>query len=765
MARAAIEADLAMDRFAKNVDELKKQFVKAFGPLLDDITKLLQALPDLTGAFKVLGAVLIATFVASGITSFLKLLGSAVAGAQAIAKAFGSLGSSGVASSAGKLVQGLASGGTSNFQRGLKGVGSAAGIAIGGALGVSGMFGSKEADAEKQAAIDAEQKKRDDEEEKRQKAFVDAYNAKAEAIKSVGNKFKDQGDAASAAYQKETANISQSKTAQEIAKKEIEIDAKVGQATDQLLAKKATLSEFEKKNNAGALIDKQIEKVKALGEAQKQQAAADITAKTKQQVLTDAIKITEERRLAIGQAVADIEFSTKTAGLLPYQKAIEDVKRKEDEWLTTTIARAAAEEKISSEEYAIKYPQAVAKFTAEATKRVKEQTDALKDNNSKLREIDDFTASNARQLSIQDQLLEKYQEIDTRGLSPLEKAYKDIDAQAQKYFINEIRRRDAITYTIDERKAGKSIATDPTQMNQLRAAASDARMTSDEFKNLATENDQYARKFSTGWNKAFKQYVDDANNAAKQAERLFNKAFQGIEDLLVNFVKTGKFEWKSFVASMAEELLRSQIKQLLGNIGKGLFGGGIGGGGGGPAGTSTDPMFVQIVGAGAAGIFGGASGASPFGGMFGGGQDPMISGGGIGGGQKGGGMFDGLSNIFGGITDTIGSVFGGIGDTIGSVFGGGGDSGGGFFDGITSLFDGFFAGGGSIGAGKFGVVGENGPELVGGPANVAPMAGSTNVTYNINAVDAASFKAMIARDPSFIHAVAMQGAKGIPGRY
>jgi hypothetical protein len=145
----------------------------------------------------------------------------------------------------------------------------------------------------------------------------------------------------------------------------------------------------------------------------------------------------------------------------------------------------------------------------------------------------------------------------------------------------------------------------------------------------------------------------------------------------------------------------------------------------------------------------------------------MISGGGIGGGrqQQGGGIFDGISNIFGGITNTIGSVIGGVTDTIGSIFGGGGDSGGGFFDGITSLFDGFFANGGSIGAGKFGVVGENGPEFVGGPATVTPMAGSTNVTYNINAVDAQSFKAMIARDPSFIHAVAMQGAKGIPGRY
>jgi hypothetical protein len=40
--------------------------------------------------------------------------------------------------------------------------------------------------------------------------------------------------------------------------------------------------------------------------------------------------------------------------------------------------------------------------------------------------------------------------------------------------------------------------------------------------------------------------------------------------------------------------------------------------------------------------------------------------------------------------------------------------------------------------------------------------GGTNVVYNINAVDAMSFKQMIARDPSFIYAVSQQGAKSIP---
>jgi len=80
------------------------------------------------------------------------------------------------------------------------------------------------------------------------------------------------------------------------------------------------------------------------------------------------------------------------------------------------------------------------------------------------------------------------------------------------------------------------------------------------------------------------------------------------------------------------------------------------------------------------------------------------------------------------------------------------------------LFAGFFANGGMIPAGSFGIAGEAGPELISGPATVTPLGGGGAVTYNINAVDASSFKQMVARDPGFIHAVASQGARKVPAR-
>lgn len=91
-----------------------------------------------------------------------------------------------------------------------------------------------------------------------------------------------------------------------------------------------------------------------------------------------------------------------------------------------------------------------------------------------------------------------------------------------------------------------------------------------------------------------------------------------------------------------------------------------------------------------------------------------------------------------------------------------------------SLLSGLFSGraiGGPVQANEPYVVGERGPELF-VPAtagNIVPnnnmssgTGGSTIVQYNISAVDALSFKQMIARDPTFLYAVAEQGRKSLP---
>jgi lambda family phage tail tape measure protein len=78
-----------------------------------------------------------------------------------------------------------------------------------------------------------------------------------------------------------------------------------------------------------------------------------------------------------------------------------------------------------------------------------------------------------------------------------------------------------------------------------------------------------------------------------------------------------------------------------------------------------------------------------------------------------------------------------------------------------------FANGGMIPNNGPMLVGERGPEIISGAAGriVTPnnQLGGGTVTYYINAVDAMSFKQMIAQDPQFIYALTEQGRRSVPG--
>ena len=96
--------------------------------------------------------------------------------------------------------------------------------------------------------------------------------------------------------------------------------------------------------------------------------------------------------------------------------------------------------------------------------------------------------------------------------------------------------------------------------------------------------------------------------------------------------------------------------------------------------------------------------------------------------------------------------------------------------GLGGIFAGLFDQGGVIPAGKFGIVGEKGPEIVTGPAKVIGRSdtermlsdansggsGGTNITYHISAVDAQSFKELVASDPEFLFNVTQAGARMQP---
>lgn len=93
----------------------------------------------------------------------------------------------------------------------------------------------------------------------------------------------------------------------------------------------------------------------------------------------------------------------------------------------------------------------------------------------------------------------------------------------------------------------------------------------------AKKQRQIQRSFTYGWKEAFESYRENATNAARAAERIFERTTKGMEDAIVNFAKTGKFEFRSFIADILETMLRSQVQQAIANI-FGIFGGGGRGG-------------------------------------------------------------------------------------------------------------------------------------------------------------------------------------------
>ena len=385
----------------------------------------------------------------------------------------------------------------------------------------------------------------------------------------------------------------------------------------------------------------------------------------------------------------------------------------------------------------------------------------------------------------------------TNGIDLLKLSYYDLGKTIKEKLVGNL-----VDAQISQEGFDKLIGKQSASFNSVTQSAASYNY---ELKKISAES----RTFSAGWNKAFNDYVDSASNAANIATSLFNKFSSGIEDYFIDSLKGVDGSWKKFLASMAEDLARSTIKQSLAKLfslgtGGKLFGGSSGGGVGssGKGESITNPLYVKDVTMGPG--FSAPSGTLPgsnkieeqtslwetiktsisdftsgvgsfLSNMFSG-LGSMISSftSGVGGilSSIGGTLFDVIGSIGGTLFDVIGSLGSGLGDILGSIMGGGGGGGGilsTLFDIGASLFG--FANGGVIPNNKPVIVGERGPELLFGAGGMGVMSnqdsfggGSTVVTYNINAVDAMSFKALVASDPSFIYAVTQQGAKGMPTR-
>jgi len=120
---------------------------------------------------------------------------------------------------------------------------------------------------------------------------------------------------------------------------------------------------------------------------------------------------------------------------------------------------------------------------------------------------------------------------------------------------------------------------------------------------LSETQDKLNASFEYGTEKALQSYIDEVANVAASAESLMKSAFKGMEDALVEFVSTGKRDFKSLVNSIIADMARITIRQnITGPLAQWMQGTSSGGSSGGGLGGIFG--FVSS-------LFGGGGGSSP----------------------------------------------------------------------------------------------------------------------------------------------------------
>jgi len=543
----------------------------------------------------------------------------------------------------------------------------------------------------------------------------------------------------------------------------------------QLREQKRNLTKEERASGAEAAINKQIDAARILFNVQKTSLENSVALNVKAQAVEQARLFTITRATDLQRELNSLTQQTASVFLPEVARAYLDIE---------AAARASAEAEIAAEEQrrgATLNAEEIQGYYAAAREGIDKVKASTRELIQEQRKFEFVQFQKREEVRLNEELIRLQDTMAKSTMSEIEQKYYDIAAAARDSAKEAIR--------AEEARRGEPLDIDEVKKYYKVAEEGSKRLAAQQKKQYES-----SRTFAAGWQRAFQDYADAAGDAAATAGRLFRTFTDGLEDAIVDFVKTGEFNFKLFVSNMLEELLRSQIRETIAGLGKALGLGNLFGGTASIGSSASNPMYVVLAdgGTGLGSAIASANGGlfDTIKGLFGMGGSNSSSGGGGGGnilgtigktigsifspskssdsGSSGGGIINTIGKTIGSIASGIGGAVSGVAKAVGSIFSSGPGSssmgGGGILEtiggGIKSLFSGFFANGGMIPQGRFGIAGEAGPELIGGPASVTPM--GTNVTYNINAVDASSFASLLARDPSLIFSLSEAGRRNLP---
>lgn len=73
----------------------------------------------------------------------------------------------------------------------------------------------------------------------------------------------------------------------------------------------------------------------------------------------------------------------------------------------------------------------------------------------------------------------------------------------------------------------------------------------------------YRANWINGAKEAFAEYLDSVNNVAEETRNAFANAFKGLEDLITNFITTGKLDLNSFFTQILNDVTRLFVRQRI----------------------------------------------------------------------------------------------------------------------------------------------------------------------------------------------------------
>jgi lambda family phage tail tape measure protein len=471
-------------------------------------------------------------------------------------------------------------------------------------------------------------------------------------LNKVLKAYQDTNKEANARYKLETDAINQSDKAKALAQERFSAEKAFNQELqklqDQINEKKAAGTPVD----LAAIPQLQAAQGKLRAEYNKQKSSIDALVESRINAeRTKQLEIFSSEQLVDLQNKSNDLIERSATMLLPLQsKGYAELE---------IAARNAAKAKIEAEEIRRGEklsPEEQTKYYEAARQGIESVKAAQDQLNNTTEKYNLIQYGLKTQYDLQKKIRDVQHEMNTSTMSGIAKKYADIEKAAMDSAEAQIQ--------AEELRTGRTFSN-----AEKLAYYEEARKGIEALKEAETDAWNSSRDGLTGLKKALNEYVDDATNAAKNVENVFKKATQGMEDMIVNFAKTGKLEFKGFVNSILEELLRSQLRQTMAS----------------------------------------------------------------------------LFSLSGNLTKSSGGLLGG------------------------SIIPGILAAGGPVSDRRPYLVGERGPELfipnsAGSMVPNSGLSGGGNVTYNISAVDALSFKQMIAKDPGFIHAIATQGSKYTPAR-